>query len=94
MLLPEWSDPARRDDALDRVAAAVFGPFPRRLRPSNGELRVLECLSHGMTAPMAAEALGVSVETVKSHLRSARRRLAAKNSTHAVTLAIRLGMIP
>ena len=93
VVLPEWSNPSRRADALDRVAAVVFTHPPRRQTPTRAELRVLECMSHGMTTPMAADALGLSVETVKTHLRAARLRLAAKNTAHAVALVIRMGLI-
>lgn len=92
--LPEWSDPERRDAALERVAAVVLGAYPRRLPPTPAERRVLLCLSHGMTTAMCADVLGVSPETVKAHTRSVRYRLAAKDTTHAVALAIRAGIIP
>lgn len=92
MVLPEWSDPSRRAAALERAVAVVF-THPRRQKPTRAELRVLECVSHGMTTPMAADALGLSVETVKTHLRAARLRLAAKNTAHAVALTIRMGLI-
>lgn len=93
MVLPEWSDPDRRAAALDWVARDIRAYNPRRTTPTRSELQVLTCLSHGMTRAMAADALGLGVETVKSHLRSARQRLGAKDSTHAVAIAIRLGMI-
>lgn len=57
------------------------------------ELRALSVLSYGLTVPMAAELLGLSEETVSRQLASARRRLGAKNSTHAVALAIRRGVL-
>lgn len=66
---------------------------PLRTAPSPAELRVLQCLSHGMTRQMAADSLFLSVETVKTHTQNARRALAAKNTLHAVAIALRLGMI-
>jgi DNA-binding CsgD family transcriptional regulator len=38
---------------------------------------------------MAAEVLGKSIYTVRRQLRSARGRLGAKNTTHAVAIAFR-----
>ncbi len=61
--------------------------------PSPAELRALEGLSYGLTRGMFAELYGLSSETVASQLRSARFKLAAKNSTHAVAIAIRRGLI-
>lgn len=57
------------------------------------ELSALRCLAHGLTPRMAAEALGVTPDTVRSHLVTARIKLSAKNSTHAVAAAIRAGLI-
>jgi len=42
---------------------------------------------------MAAEVLGVSAYTVQRQLKAARRKLAAKNTTHAVALAMRQHML-
>jgi DNA-binding CsgD family transcriptional regulator len=75
-------------DAMTRVSPA------RRERPvSPAELRVIECLSHGLTTDMAAEVLGISHHTVRSHLSVVRAKLAAKNQAHVVAIAIRRGLI-
>lgn len=78
MSLAEWNDPDRRDDALLRVAIAVLEAEPLRATPTPAELDVLRCLSHS---------------TVASQVKSARRRLAAKNETHAVALALRRALV-
>lgn len=65
-----------------------------RSQPTERELMALRCLSRGMTAPMAAEAMGITLETVKALLDQVRRRLRTKNTTHAVAEAIRRGLIP
>jgi DNA-binding CsgD family transcriptional regulator len=93
MSLPEWSDDDRRNDALLRVAIAVLEADPERATPTPAELDVLRCLSHGMTPAMAADALGRAHSTVASQVKSARRRLAAKNESHAVALALRRALI-
>jgi DNA-binding CsgD family transcriptional regulator len=54
---------------------------------------VLMMLSHGMTAQMVAEALGVSYHVVQQHSKAARYVLRAKNTTHACCIAIREGLI-
>ena len=97
-MLPEWADPDRRDAALDRVAARLSGEGrwynrPTRRQPTPAEARLLTCLSHGMDRRGAAAALGLSLETVKTQLVTARRRLAAKTTAHACSIAIRNGWI-
>jgi DNA-binding NarL/FixJ family response regulator len=62
--------------------------------PTDDELKVLACLSFGMTNPMTAETLGKGLETVKTQIRTARYRLKAKTTIHAVAIAIRRGLIP
>jgi len=57
------------------------------------EKLVLSLTAHGLTGPMVAEVLGKSKHTVKKQLRSARYNLGAKNTTHAVAIAIRRGLI-
>ena len=57
------------------------------------EARVLRLLAHGHTLGRTAQLLGKSRETVKSQVRLARGRLQAKNTTHAVAIAISLDLI-
>ena len=64
-----------------------------REEPSATELRTLEAISHGLTYDMAAQVLGCPVETVKSRLKAARYKLGAKNTVHAVAIAVRRGLI-
>lgn len=66
---------------------------PQTTTPTAAELAALSAVSHGLTAGMAAEVLGVSPYTVQRQLKSARRKLAAKNTTHAVAIAVRQQMI-
>ena len=73
------------------IRSGVAAPGRRDL--SQGEVRVLEAFSRGMTAEMAAEILGVTIETVKSQLKSARYRIRAKNTTHACCEALRQGLL-
>jgi DNA-binding CsgD family transcriptional regulator len=57
------------------------------------ETRVLRLLARGHTLGRTAQLLGKSRETVKSQVRLARGRLQAKNTTHAVAIAISLDLI-
>lgn len=59
--------------------------------------RQRECLilaQQGKTSVQIADLLGLSEHTVNSYLTDAYRRLGAKNRTHAVAEAVRLGEIP
>lgn len=58
-----------------------------------GQVRILEALSHGMGYKGAADLLGLSPETIKWQAQGARYRLRAKNTTHAVAIALRKGLI-
>lgn len=58
------------------------------------QLQVLAGVRDGHTAESVAKDLGLSPETVREHLKTARRRLEANNATHAVITAIRLKLLP
>jgi DNA-binding NarL/FixJ family response regulator len=59
------------------------------------EIEVLRYLSLGLEYEMVAEALGRSLETIKSQAKSARTKLGgAKNSAQACCEAVRRGLIP
>lgn len=57
------------------------------------ETQVLRYAAVGLTVEGIAKVLDLSSSTVKVHLTSARERLGAWNTTHAVALAIRSGAI-
>lgn len=85
-----WPDPDRRDGALMRVAARCGRS--ETLTPA--ERRCLTAAAAGLRRNETATALGLSPHTVDRQLTTARRRLRAKNTTHAVAEALRQGMIP
>jgi len=60
-----------------------------RARLTQRELTVLKNASEGRTAHEIARALGLGMETVRSHLKKARAKLGARNSAHAVAEAMR-----
>lgn len=55
--------------------------------------RLLQLLAQGHTQPSAAKATGWGYESVRLTVKDARRVLGARNTTHAVALAIRQGII-
>lgn len=67
--------------------------LPQRRSASQRQLEALSYHSHGLVESECADAMGVSCETVKTHLEVARRSLGAKTTTHAVAIALRLGLI-
>jgi DNA-binding NarL/FixJ family response regulator len=64
-----------------------------RLRLTARERDVLELLARGLRHEKIASQLGIGSETVRSHVRNAAARLGAANSTQAVAVAIRRGLI-
>jgi DNA-binding CsgD family transcriptional regulator len=50
---------------------------------------VLTLTAMGMAGPEAAEAMDISHETVRWHLKATRDRLGARNTAHAVAIALR-----
>jgi LuxR family transcriptional regulator, quorum-sensing system regulator BjaR1 len=60
-----------------------------RIGLTQRELSVLKIASEGRTADEIAGALGLGMETVRSHLKKARTKLGARNSAHAVAEAMR-----
>lgn len=90
----DWTDPDKRDQALERLAADIGAAVHPGPELSHSEKRALVCASHGLTAQMTAELLFLSEETIKTQLLTARGKLRAKNTLHAVALAIRAGLIP
>lgn len=88
-----WPDPARREDALERVTVRVGVGDLRRQELDRKDRDVLQAVSVGLTSIEAAEVLGVPHETVKDRLKACRRVLRAKTTTHACCEALRQGLI-
>lgn len=57
------------------------------------EADVLALLAEGLTYEEIGRRLGISSETVRTHLQKASQRLGAATRTHAVATAIRLGLV-
>lgn len=81
-----YVDPALATAALDAM---------RNSRPTltERERDVLEHLSRGKSHEQIGNALGISIETVRTHLRKACDKLGAATRTQAVAAALRMGLI-
>lgn len=60
---------------------------------SRREYQVLRLIADGLENQAVADALYVSVETVRTHVKSILRKLAARDRTHAVAVAFRSGVL-
>ena len=87
-----WNDPDRSDVALTRLLARVqLEECERDITET--ERRYLLAAGCGLRERETAFVYGVSVDSVRKGLTRARRKLRAKNTTHAVAIAIRRGLI-
>lgn len=57
------------------------------------ELEVLRMMSLGRRSPQIADRLGLSLHTVRNHIRHIRRKLGATTQLEAVLTAMRLGLL-
>lgn len=92
-------------NVLDGVHVAAYlaepGQDTRALRPARraGQLtrreqESLRLVAMGMTTTAAAEQLGISPETVRTHVRNAMNKLGARTRAQAIAVAMRDGEIP
>ena len=80
------------DPRLDRILLSRR-TTARVAQLSPREREVLQLMAEGLTAEAVGEMLGVSVETVRSHVRNAIPKLHARNRVHAIALALERGEI-
>lgn len=86
---------------MDAVLAANLNtPVARPRRPtglhqplSQREHEVLRLIADGLENQAIANVLFVSVETVRTHVKSILRKLASRDRTHAVAVAFRSGVL-
>jgi len=60
---------------------------------SEREIEVLRLVADGSANKMVADRLAISEETVKAHMRNILAKLGANDRTHAVTIALKRGII-
>jgi two-component system response regulator DegU len=72
---------------VDKAIETVIAPLTRR------ETQILNYVAEGNTNKQIADILGISEQTIKSHVSAILRKLNANDRAHAVALAIRSGWI-
>jgi DNA-binding NarL/FixJ family response regulator len=80
------------DPRLDRVLESER-TVTRVSQLSPREREVMHLMAEGLTAEAAGGELGVSVETVRTHVRNAVRKLQARNRVHAIAVALERGEV-
>ena len=83
--------PATAEDAGPSHGALALAVRPKALL-SNRETHILKEVAKGLSNKQIARRLGISENTVRNHLVSVNHKLRSTNRTHAVMLAIRLGL--
>lgn len=87
--MPSTQSPARHTARRD--------PLPPGCRDmpslSGRQLEVLQLLADGMDTEMIAGQVGLSEETVRTHIRRTATKLKATNRQHLVALGLRAGLI-
>jgi DNA-binding NarL/FixJ family response regulator len=82
---------ARRSSAT--MVAAQPSPHPPATLLTERQLEMLGHLQHGHSYEDIATALGLSVNTVRSHVRSVYERLGVSSKVEAVMVAMELGLL-
>jgi len=80
------------DPRLDRI---LLSPRATAQVPqlSPREREIMHLMAEGGTAEAIGDNLGVSIETVRTHVRNVIRKLQARNRVHAIALALERGEI-
>jgi DNA-binding NarL/FixJ family response regulator len=88
-------------ELMDTIRAVATGANPFGWRPevvraglSERQQQILDLMAQGATNRTIAQALGLSVDTVKHHTTSIYRRLDVRNRAAAVHHGQRLGLVP
>lgn len=76
----------------DLAGAARTEALPTRLGLTDRELDVLRCFVDGRSYAETADALGVGIDTVRTHVRAIYRKLRVHSVAQAVAVAIRRGL--
>jgi len=66
---------------------------PQEHQLTNRELAVIFLASQGLYGKEIAAMLGISIETVRGHLKNISAKLGTKNQAHAVATALRMQII-
>lgn len=96
LILRGWRPPRQMPDpALPRLLDTIYTTpnHGQTLNLAPSELRVMKLTAEGLTAGQIAEKSHLAPETVKQQQKNARRKLGARNTVHAVVIAMREGVI-
>ena len=80
-------------ELLRRLGPESDKPAPTRLALTEREQDVLRCLVQGLAYKTTAARLDISVDTVRSHVRSIYRKLQVHSVAQAVSRALRDGLV-
>ncbi|ASR39835.1 helix-turn-helix transcriptional regulator [Prauserella marina] len=89
-LTPLTARPKRQTTMNGQV---MNSPYRPQMPLSRREYQVLQLVAEGLENSAIAKILFLSVETVRTHVKSILRKLSAKDRTHAVTTAFRSGIL-
>jgi DNA-binding NarL/FixJ family response regulator len=79
--------------AQEHFVDADVPPKGSRGSITNRQRQILQLLADGESTTVAARQLGLSEETVKTHMKNILARLGAKNRSHAVAIGLRESLI-
>jgi two-component system, NarL family, response regulator len=79
--------------AQERFVDADVPPKGSRGSITNRQRQILQLLADGESTTVAARQLGLSEETIKTHMKNILARLGAKNRSHAVAIGLRESLI-
>ncbi len=79
--------------AQERFVDADVPPKGSRGAITKRQREILQLLADGESTTVAARQLGLSEETVKTHMKNTLARLGAKNRSHAVAIGLRESLI-
>lgn len=88
-----YLDPGLTSTMAAPRARLAHLPGPAQQPLSRREYQVLRLIADGLENQAIARILYVSVETVRTHVKSVLRKLAARDRTHAVAVAFRSGVL-
>ncbi|WP_199775523.1 response regulator transcription factor [Microbulbifer pacificus] len=92
MDVPAANGPAHRK-VCSEAAPAVPHPAPEPIQFSVRELEILARIAAGATSVEIAEALHISVHTVKNHRKNILRKSGCRNSGQLITRCTALGLV-
>jgi DNA-binding NarL/FixJ family response regulator len=79
--------------AQERFVDADVPPKGSRGLVTKRQREILQLLADGESTTVAARQLGLSEETIKTHMKNIHTRLGAKNRSHAVAIGLRESLI-